>query len=1116
MKIKDTSRRLAHSHRKKRFTLFVAINVLAIILTACGGGGGGGPRTTSTGGITGTGFVGKTAIGAAIANADIRIKSASGVAITTRSDNEGSFSSDELLEANANVPRDAYLLRVDQGNGDFLYSIAHSDNAASIDDDSVSIEINIHPYTDLIIRNWFAQQALDIDNAFAGNTPIANLPSADDIERINNELLSIFEEAFSVNNVAIDTNLLSTPFNADGTGFDSFLDNSTVNINNNIVNVIINQPQVANPVQNTIITDVNLTIDFTSNADLPPSLPGNLRVLATDVATEALLVWEPSSDDKGVARYEIFREGVLIDSTPFPVFIDTGLSSNVNYQYTIEAVDGRGQRSGITTAVTITLDAPDVTPPPTATNLQGSEANGVVELSWDQGMIDDVAGFRILRGPSGNANTEIANITSTTFTDFNVLAGTTYCYRVVSYDAAGNESAATAESCVNVGGATPAASMVTFSSPTYSVEESSPSIVITVNRTGDVSQAISVDYSATANTATAGTDVVETNGTLTWGATDASVRTFSIQINETPEVESDETVDLTLTNPSNTTLGTNASAVLTITDAPQVACVVLSPTTITTNTTLSEPCYSVNADVAIRNNATLTIEPGVRLEFDQGMRFEVESDGVLSAIGTSQNPITFTGALASNGFWDGIEIRSVVTSQIDNAVVEYGGNTSSFNPANIGISFEGRLNLANSTIRHSGSYGIAHSGSAVLVGFTANTITLNEDAPITVPANQVGAIAADNLLAGNNTIVGGDRDYIEVQNASGSSGITTNQTWNLLDVDYRMFPGLSTNVDAELTIAPGVTLIFGANAYLNIRTNGTLNAVGTPAQPITFTALQPTPGFWAGIQFTFNSTDNILDNTIVEYAGGTGSNITANVGVFSTSGRLTLRNSLLRESAGYGFSFANNINLTMENVTSTANNQPGEIAFNDVGLLDSGSDYSGNTDDRVVLAAGGTVGDFIDQTMKNISIPYFVSSNNTTSINAQLTIEPGTEIQFNSSGGLNIQTDGVLIAQGTPAQPIIFTGALQFPGYWNGIQHTFSNSPSNIIDNAVIEYAGAPSGNTQALVGYFGTNTSGNVTNTVLRGSQTNGIWIDANTAGDFTTGNSFEDIADDNIFTSP
>lgn len=107
--------------------------------------------------------------------------------------------------------------------------------------------------------------------------------------------------------------------------------------------------------------------------------------------------------------------------------------------------------------------------------------------------------------------------------------------------------------------------------------------------------------------------------------------------------------------------------------------------------------------------------------------------------------------------------------------------------------------------------------------------------------------------------------------------ISTNTTWNLAGSPY-IVTGNNIIVDAgvTLTISPGVTVKFDSTRSMQV--DGTLRAIGTSAQPITFTAntSSPTPGFWGFILFNSVSTDydfstgtgGILEYCTMEYAGG--------------------------------------------------------------------------------------------------------------------------------------------------------------------------------------------------------------------------------------------------------
>jgi uncharacterized protein (TIGR03118 family) len=123
---------------------------------------------------------------------------------------------------------------------------------------------------------------------------------------------------------------------------------------------------------------------------------------------------------------------------------------------------------------------------------------------------------------------------------------------------------------------TPAVTSVQFGGPTASISEAVGSIDINVTRTGDISGTSTVNYAtfdgspptAPATTpmpATQGKDYLFSAGTLTFGPGQLS-RTFTILIPDDGFQETSETINLVLSNPTGAALGTQSTAVLTITD----------------------------------------------------------------------------------------------------------------------------------------------------------------------------------------------------------------------------------------------------------------------------------------------------------------------------------------------------------------------------------------------------------------------------------------------------------------------------------------------------------------------------------------------------------------------
>ncbi len=1051
-----------------------------IIQTGCGGG-----ETTATGpgDIIGTGITGIAATGTALADATVTIKSKTGAVKEGKTASDGKFQINDLAD---NGP---YLMRANLSNGEYLYSVAHK----GADD---VITRNIHPYTDLIIRNWFETQGLDIDAVFAGTTPIANIPDEQSVNKIKDEIQAIVAQILEENNVPSDFDLLSTPFNADSTGFDLFLDNTPVIINNNQITVIVNNSVTINNtvtnIQNLVINGVNLNTDFTSTTDTPPTIPENVRALTTANNGEIIVVWDASSDDKGVAGYNVYRDGSLVATTPYPVFIDAGLVASTPYSYEVEAIDSRAQISSRSVSSTpVTVGTSDTTSPPAPANAAATASGNTINLSWTQAQIDDVAGFRIFRGAAGNATTLVATITTTNYSNFNLASATEFCYRVEAYDGAGNTSVKSNETCATTDGVIANPSSVAFSSASFQVSEIAGGITITANRSGDISQAISVDYKVENGTAVDGQDFTSTAGTLNWAATDAAAKTFTVQILTDSAAESDETVNLSLLNPSvNTSLGANATAILTIKDAVTAQCVDLQETDISQNTSLNLPCYNVNSDISVKNAATLTIQPGVMLQFAAGKELRVAFDGALNAVGTPTAPIIFTGAQQTPGYWDGINYfnSNNANNELKYVTVEYGGAGTGATDANLEVNSTTRIKLSNTTLRQSAGYGVSFSSNAIIDLFANNTITTNEGAPVRVPANEVGKLDSQSSYTGNVA----NREHISIFE---SSDITDDQTWQTLNVPYKLH---NNSVEAVLTIESGATLIFRQGGNFRIENTGTLIAKGTAVNNIVFTGENKTSGSWHGLQFTFSGTANELDHVSVEYAGGTNGNGKGAVTLFSSPGRLKIHNTVISDSLQYGLDVdhAEHI-LDMSNV-SFINNEDGSVLINPdiVGKLDAGSTYN----DPIVFGSGSFE---TDQTIKNLGVPYYASAHN---VNSSIIIEEGTTLSFAASGGFRVDGgSGSLTAIGTAALPITFTGRQQVSGYWKGLQF-FTNSISNKLDNCIVEYAGAPGGNTQGLVGAFFSSTIVDVTNSTLQHSATNGLWLHDNTTGTHT-GNTFIDI---------
>jgi hypothetical protein len=162
----------------------------------------------------------------------------------------------------------------------------------------------------------------------------------------------------------------------------------------------------------------------------PPSAPTDLT--ATAGLEQVSLQWDASSDEFGVARYRVFRDGSEIGTAPGTDFIDVPAPAG-DHEYVVYAEDAAGNLSAASDPVTAAVES-DVQPPTTPTDLTAVVEDEGVRLEWSASTDNvGVYHYRVLRNGSqiGTSGTEI-------FDPF--APGGTHTYVVYAVDAAGNQS----------------------------------------------------------------------------------------------------------------------------------------------------------------------------------------------------------------------------------------------------------------------------------------------------------------------------------------------------------------------------------------------------------------------------------------------------------------------------------------------------------------------------------------------------------------------------------------------------------------------------------------------------------------------------------------------------
>jgi len=484
---------------------------------------------------------------------------------------------------------------------------------------------------------------------------------------------------------------------------------------------------------------------------------------------------------------------------------------------------------------------------------------------------------------------------------------------------------------------------------------------------------------------------------------------------------------------------------------------------ITTNTTWdASNTYIIDGTVAVEG-ATLTIEPGAIIKFQQGAELDVgynNSGSVLIANGTPTNPITFTSSATNPaaGDWDYIYFGEGASgSSMTYCNIYYGGGYNTYSGI---VQVDGcHISMTHCDVQYSPNYGVVLEDDAYFTTFTYNNVANITNHPIKLDANSANSIGAGNTITGSSSTKG---IYVD-----GGTFDKADATWLLQTVPY-VLNGVITiqnTAGAQLTLQAGVTIAFTQGSYIEVGYNsgtyGTLIANGTAAAPITFTSASPSPaaGDWGAIFLENGTSSNTsFDYCVFEYGGGY--NVYTGM-VDLNNSNLHINHSIFRHSSTFGITVDENSyfgsfdNNTFEDCVSYPMTIYGNYAHT-IGGNNTFNTTLGPRVDGDNLEQNGSV------TWHKLNKPYYI--NGTLYINSTsgttLNIDAGTQIDFTQGSMLEVgyasNSYGKIIAQGTASEPIIFTSGAPSPsnGDWDGIFFRSGTMSGTILDHCEVSYAG--------------------------------------------------------------
>jgi hypothetical protein len=499
-----------------------------------------------------------------------------------------------------------------------------------------------------------------------------------------------------------------------------------------------------------------------------------------------------------------------------------------------------------------------------------------------------------------------------------------------------------------------------------------------------------------------------------------------------------------------------------------------SGTTITSDTSWTSDC-TLTASTTVDSGATLTVSPGVTVEV-KSTRWagRLTINGTLVANGTAADPIVFTSGWASpeKGDWEDIRFNSSSSNNVlDYATVEYAGACCDYRAVDIRTD---SLTMTNSTVRSSETDGVGVTNASP----TISDGRFDDNGGGAILLSEASFPALSALSASGNGFNGVIIDM-------GPETIDTDYTWGNNGLPYRLADNVTVDQNVTLTIAQGTTVEVKNSRWAGRLTiNGTLEADGTAADPIKFTSgwASPAKGDWEDIRFNSSSSNSVLDYVTVEYAGACCDYRAVDIRTDS----LTMTNSTVRSSETDGVGVTN-ASPTISD-SSFNDNGNGAIVLREASFPGlSALSASGNGFNGVVIDMGPETVD-TDYTWGNNGLPYRLAANVTVDENTTLTVAKGTTVEVKSSrwaGRLTI--NGTLVADGTAADPILFTSGWPSPakGDWEDIRFN-SSSSNNVLDYVTVEYAGAC-----CDVGSVSIRTSSlTMTNSTVQRSKSDGISV--------------------------
>lgn len=425
---------------------------------------------------------------------------------------------------------------------------------------------------------------------------------------------------------------------------------------------------------------------------------------------------------------------------------------------------------------------------------------------------------------------------------------------------------------------------------------------VVVERTGSDDGAVSVEYSISAGTATAGTDYTTVSGVLSWAAGNSAPQTVQIPITDDALFEpgADETLTLTLSNATGgAQIGSSSQTQVSIADNNQQPTVTLASALATATETDGTVTLTVSRGGDLPAAGAITVNFASADGTATAGADYTSVNGTLSWTGTDVSSRTITVPLTDDAIFEGATAETLTV-------------TLSQPSANVLIS-----PTAVSTVE------LADNDAQTTIGFAPPSYSGNETDPsveliVTRSGASGGAVSVD-YRSSNGTATAGE-DYVATTGTlTWADGETGNRTVTVPLLNDDLFePGAAEQFTVDLSSLSGNAVLADGQATVS---------VGDDEQPtaLQFLAPEVTVSEDAGTLDIQVSRINASDGAVsVDFATANGSAIagadyTAQTGTLTwASGDSTPKLIQLAIFEDAIFEAAEDLSLTLSNPSGTA------------------------------------------------------------------------------------------------------------------------------------------------------------------------------------------------------